>query len=321
MSNNIRKENLLDIFLRYAVQIVLVALTIYFALNSSIFLSFDNILNVLRQVAVPGIIAIGMAFIIITGGTDLSVGSVVALCGIIAGTLMKQGMNMYLVILITLFLGISIGAFNGVFVNEFGLPPFIATLGTMTLIRGITYVITQGTPVYDFSKEFKFIGQGYLGPIPFPVIIMAIIYVFGYIFIEQTKYGRYIYGIGGNEEAAKLSGISVKRIKYMVYMINGGLTAVAGIVLLSRLNTGQPVAGTGMELDVITAVALGGISISGGEGKISGVLVGVLILGVLTNRLQLMNVNVYIQKVIQGLVLLAAVSFDRLMHKRNANAV
>lgn len=263
--------------------------------------------------------AIGMATVIITGGIDLSVGSTLALCGIIAGSLMKNGSSPFIAVLVTLGIGIVIGAINGFIVNEFRIPPFVATLGTMTTIRGITYVITQGQPVYSFSTGFKVIGQGYVGPIPIPVIIMVVVYAFGYIFVEMTKYGRYIYGIGGNEEATRLSGISVRKVKYLVYTLCGSLTAVAGVVLLARLNTGQPSAGMGIELDVITAVALGGISISGGEGKISGVLIGVLILGVLTNGLQLLDVNVYVQEIIQGLVLVLAVSFDKYLHKIKAS--
>ena len=236
-----------------------------------------------------------------------------SLTNIFCATLMvKVGIHPVVAVLLTLVLSVFIGLINGVFINEFNVPPLITTLGTMTTLRGISYVLCGGMPIFGFPDGFRLLGQGYIGKVPIPVIIMICIFILGWIFLNKVRYGRYIYGLGGNEEAARLSGINVKHMKYMVYMLSAFLTGIASILMLSRINTGQPKIGTGFEMQVITAVVLGGVSIFGGQGKLFSVFVGVLIMGVLANGMILMNVSEYYQMVIRGAVLLAAVVFDNL---------
>ncbi|XID93010.1 ABC transporter permease [Paenibacillaceae bacterium WGS1546] len=297
---------------KYGISVVLLLLIALFSFTSPAFLTVDNLMNVARQVSMIGITAVGMSLIIITAGIDLSVGSLLALTGIVCAQLMvKFGFHPAFAIVCTLAVAAFIGLINGVLVVYAEIPPLIATLGMMTALRGLAYIFTAGLPVYGLSESFAVIGQGYFLGIPVPVIIMAAIMLFGWIFVNRTVYGRYIYGIGGNAEATRLSGVSVKKNTLLVYVLGGLFTGIAGIIALSRISSGQPSAGVGFELDVITAVVLGGISIMGGQGRFIGVLFGVLIMGVLSNGLVLLNVYDYYQMVIKGLVLLAAVGFDQ----------
>lgn len=290
--------------------VVFVFMVIYFSLSSRSFLRMENMINVLRQVVTTGVIAVGVAMVIITGNIDLSSGSIVGLCAVSAAWLMIAGVHPVLASIIVMCLGVLCGLLNGLFVAKIKLPAFVVTLATQIIFRGLTFILTGGLAIYGFTPKFKVLGQGYLGPIPIPVIIMAIIFFLGYILTEKTKYGRYIYGIGGNEEAARLSGISPDKIKLMVFAISGVLGALAGLIVLSRVNSGNPNLGLGYETDIISACVIGGVSITGGKGRITGVIVGVLFLGVLTNGLILLNVNEFVQMVVKGTVLLFAVSFD-----------
>ena len=313
--------NIRDLVSRYGIVIVLIALVVFFSIMSPAFLTADNIFNILRQVAIVGIVAVGMTMVLLTGGIDLSVGSIIGVAGVLAATLMLQGVHPVWASLITLAVSTLLGALNGFFINTLKIPALITTLGTMTALRGVAYLLSDGLPVFGFSDSFKVIGQGYLWIIPIPVIIMAVVFIAGYFLLEKTVYGRYIYGVGGNEEASRLSGISVQKVKYLVYTTCGALSGLAGLVLLSRVNSGQPKAGQGYEMDIITAVVLGGVSIFGGEGKINFVIIGVLIMGVLSNGMILLNINEYVQWVVKGLVLLLAVGFDRYMlSKKTAGA-
>lgn len=305
---------------KYGIFFVFVALCIFFGLMSPVFFSAENVFNILRQVAVVGIVAVGMTFVLLTGGIDLSIGSVIGVASVFTAELMLIGVPPFLAAVTTLAICALAGFVNGVFINELGISPFIATLGTMTSLRGLAFLISGGLPVFGFPSTFAKLGQGYLWIVPIPVVIMAATFVAGAIVLNSTVFGRYVYGVGGNEEAARLSGISVKSIKYLVYTISGFLSGLAGIVLLSRINSGQPKAGQGYEMDVITAVVLGGVSMNGGEGKISFVVVGVLIMGVLTNGMILMNINEYVQQVVKGLVLVAAVGFDKLSQQKKLRA-
>lgn len=300
---------------KYAIPLALVLLIVIFSFTSDAFLTSRNILNILRQVSIVGICAVGMTFVILTGGIDLSVGSVIGVSVVTCSSLMVNGTHPVIAVLLSLLVGVFIGLINGVFINEIGIPPLITTLAMMTALRGIAYKVTAGLPVYGFPKSFAVIGQGYLWIIPVPVIIMIIVFFIGYVLISKTRFGRYVYGIGGNEEATRLSGINVKSTKYKIYMLESLLAALAGIVLLSRVNSGQPKAGEGYEMDIITAVVLGGVSIAGGTGKITGVITGVLLMGVLTNGMILINVDEYTQWIIKGTVLLLAVSLDQFSHK------
>lgn len=313
--------NVRDLVSRYGIVIVLIALVVFFSIASPAFLTTDNLFNILRQVAIVGIVAVGMTMVLLTGGIDLSVGSIIGVAGVMAAQLMLAGMHPVLACLLTLLACTMLGAINGFFINTMKIPALITTLGTMTAIRGVAYLLTGGLPVFGFSDSFKIMGQGYLWIIPIPVIIMAAVFVAGYILLNKTVYGRYIYGVGANEEASRLSGISVKKVKYLVYTACGALSGLAGLVLLSRVNSGQPKAGQGYEMDIITAVVLGGVSIFGGEGKINFVIIGVLIMGVLSNGMILLNINEYVQWVVKGLVLLLAVGFDRyILSKKSTSA-
>lgn len=299
-----------NIITKYAIYLVLIALVITFYIASPHFLTFENLFNILRQVSVTGIAAVGMTFVILTGGIDLSVGSIIGVSGLITAMMMVAGVNPIIAIIIALIAGLVMGLINGFIINEIRIPPLIVTLGMMTTWRGVAFLLTGGLPVFGFTKDFAVIGQGYLWVFPVPVLIMALVFVVGYFVLNKFVIGRYIYGVGGNEEASRLSGINVKKIIYFVYAASGLLCALAGIVLLSRTNSGQPKAGTSYEMDIITGVVLGGVSIKGGEGKITGVIAGVIIMGILSNGMIITNVGDYVQRVVQGLVLIAAVGFD-----------
>jgi ribose transport system permease protein len=296
----------------YGIVIVLGLLVLFFGIRTSAFLRVSNLFNVARQVSIMGIVAVGMTFVMITGGIDLSVGSIIAVTGVLGAKLMvNYCFHPVTAVLCTLLCGTLLGLVNGVIVVKFDIPPLIATLGMMTIARGIAFIMTGGLPIYNIPEGFQFIGQGYVWMIPVPVIIMILVFLFGGIFLNRTFPGRYLYSIGGNEEAARLSGVDVVFYKMFVYALLGFMTSLAGVILLSRINSGQPTAGTGFELDVVTAVVLGGVSISGGAGKLGGVLAGLLIIGVLSNGLIIMNIGEYYQSIIKGLVLLSAVGFDR----------
>lgn len=250
--------------------------------------------------------------VILTGGIDLSVGSMLGLTSVVLAKLMVAGVNVPLAILITLLLGSILGLFNGFLINRINISPLISTLGTMTIYSGITYIITGGKPVFGFPDSFSFIGQGYVLGIPVPIIILALVYILGFFVLNNTKFGRYLYGIGANEKASILSGVDVKKIKYSAYMISGLLSSIAAVVMLSRINSALPSTGSGLEFDVVTAVVLGGISVNGGEGKLQGVFIGLLIIAILSNGMILLGVDSYFQSVVKGLVLLIAVGIDNL---------
>ena len=278
------------------------------------FLTHANILNVLRQTSINSIIAIGMTLVILTGGIDLSVGSILAFCGAVMASLLNAGHNPILALIVTLALGLVFGFFNGFLVSKMKLQAFIVTLVTMTFLRGATLVFTEGKPITvdDGGLLFENIGGGYLFDIPIPIYIMIALFVAG---LMHTKFGRYTYAIGGNEEATKLSGINVDKVKMWVYGLCGMLSALAGVILTSRLYSAQPTAGSGYELDAIAAVVLGGTSLAGGVGRVTGTALGALIIGVLGNALNLLNVSSYYQMMIKAIVILIAVLIDRKSNK------
>jgi ribose transport system permease protein len=288
-------------------------LCIVLSVLSDNFLTVDNWLNILRQVSINALIAFGMTFVILTGGIDLSVGSVLALSSAITAGMMANGMEGWTAIIIGLLAGFLMGALNGAIITKGRVAPFIATLATMTIFRGATLVYTDGRPITGFSDDilFQMMGRGYFLGIPVPVVFMIVIYIVLYFVLKKTTFGRHTYAIGGNEEASRLSGIRVDRLKVWIYSLTGGLAALAGMILTSRLNSAQPTAGTSYELDAIAAVVLGGTSLSGGRGWIFGTLVGALIIGVLNNGLNLLNVSSFYQQVIKGAVILLAVILDR----------
>lgn len=309
--------NLKESLGKYAIYFVLLLLIVYFSFTTDVFFTSTNIINVLRQVSVVGIVAVGMSFVILTGGIDLSIGGVIACSGVICSKLMLAGWNPVFAIMATLGFACVVGMVNAFFSHEFKLNPMIVTLATLQILKGISYITTKGIPVYGFTEKFKIIGQGYLGFVPIPVLIMFFFFFVGYFILKYTKFGQSVYGIGGNEEAVRLTGIDIRNIKYRVYILCSVLAAIAGIVLLSRVNNAQPQAGTGYEMDVITGVVLGGVSMSGGEGKITGVFAGILVMAVLGNGMLMMGISEYFQWVVKGLVMLLAISYDKIIKRGN----
>jgi len=299
--------------------VVLLILVVTMSFLSDRFLTWSNIITVLRQTSINAVIATGMTFAILIGGIDLSVGSVLAISGAIAASLVASGMNIVLVILITLLIGLIIGLLNGLLISKGRLQPFIATLGTMTLLRGLTLVYTQGRPISIFGSDtsamFSKIGTGYFLGIPIPVYIMLVVFFISWYTLNHLKIGRYTYALGSNEEATMYSGIKTDSIKLFVYAVAGVLAALAGIIVTARLGSAQPTAGSGYELDAIAAVVIGGTSMDGGIGTIFGTAIGAMIIGILNNALNMLQVSSYYQDVAKGVVILIAVLLDRKQRK------
>ena len=309
-----KKMSVGGIISNYGMYIAFTILFVLLSIVSPAFLTSTNIINILRQISVIGTIAIGMTFVIATGGIDLSVGAIVGLSGVVSTSLVagESGMPLILSIMAGLGVGIACGMFSGLFIAKLGVPEFIATLATMTIARGLCYVYTDGRPITGFRDDYKVIGKVSVGIIPIPVIIFLVIIAVGIVLLNLSKFGRHVLAVGGNEKAAIVSGIHVAGVKFSCYVLSGITSAIAGIILSSRIQTGQPVAGEGYELDAITAVVIGGASLSGGSGSIIGTVVGMLVIGVMTNGLDLLNVSSYYKEVIKGIIILIAVLSDRL---------
>lgn len=310
-----KKIDLKELLVKYKSLIGLVVLVGLVSILNPAFLSTKNILNILRQTSVNAIIAAGMTFVILTGGIDLSVGSILAISGAVCASIMVNGQNMILAVIISIVIGGLVGCINGFVIAKGKLQPFIATLATMTVLRGVTMVFTDGKPITlgsgEIAIKFSKIGGGAIFGIPTPVIIMIVVFLVSAYILSNTKMGRYTYALGSNEEATKLSGLNTDKIKIWVYTISGILASMAGIILTSRLYSAQPTAGNGYELDAIAAVVLGGTSLTGGKGKITGTIIGALIIGVLSNALNMLDVSSYYQMVVKGIVILIAVLLDR----------
>ena len=302
--------------------IALIMLCLVISLLSDKFLTATNAWNVMRQISVNICISVGMTLVVLTAGIDLSIGSVLALCGAITAGLLKNGIempssNLYIGFTILgatvagLLVGSLLGWFNGWTITKFKVPPFVATLAMLTIARGLTMLWTKGFPITGLGENFAHLGTGWLLGIPLPVWISGVIVFIAVVITNKTKLGRYIYAIGGNESAATLSGINIKKIKMTVYTIAGALAGVGGLLVTSRLDAAQPNAGTGYELDSIAAVVIGGTSLSGGRGSVLGTVLGAIIIGVLNNGLVLLNVSPFWQQVVKGFVILAAVVIDK----------
>jgi ribose transport system permease protein len=289
---------------------VLWALTPYF-------LTVSNLLNVAQQTSINAIVAVGMTFVIISGGIDLSVGSIVALSGVVLGTALQGGQPLSIAIAGALATGVACGLVNGALVSVGGLPPFIATLGMMSVARGAALVFTEGRPVSGFDEGFRSLATGSVGFIPAPVVAMILVYAAAHLVLTRTTFGRYVYAIGGNEEATRLSGVAVRFHKTMIYGVSGSMSAVAAIVLTARLNSAQPIAGMMYELDAIAATVIGGTSLMGGEGTLAGTLVGALIMGVLRNGLNLLGVSSFLQQIVIGAVIVGAVLVDTVLKRQH----
>lgn len=304
-----------DLLVKYRSLIGLILLIAVVSILSPSFLSTKNIFNILRQTSVNAIIAAGMTFVILTGGIDLSVGSILAISGAFCGSLLASGQSIVVAIIAALLVGAVVGFLNGFIIAKGKLQPFIATLATMTILRGLTLVFTDGKPITLGSSElavnFGKIGGGSILGIPTPAIIMILIFAICAYILSNTKIGRYTYALGSNEEATKLSGLNTDKIKIWVYTISGILSAIAGIIITSRLYSAGPSAGTGYELDAIAAVVLGGTKLAGGKGKIGATIIGALIIGVLSNALNILDVSSYYQMMVKGVVILIAVLLDR----------
>jgi len=316
----------LRVVARFAPLLFLLALMVVFSVAEPRFLSALNLLNVMRQISITGLIALGMTFVILTGGIDLSVGSVVALAGLVAAALSKGssgntlslddavivGSPVWIAAGAAMLVGLGAGLIQGLAITRLNVPPFVVTLGGLSVFRGAALLYSGGGPISAFDAPYRYFGQGRLAGIPVPVIIFLVCAVVCAIVLRGTRFGRHVYAVGGNAEAARLSGLRVRGITLAVYVIVGLFSGLAGFVLSSRLNSAEAVAGTGYELTVIASVVIGGTSLFGGVGGVAGTVVGAALIGVLLNGLVLLNVSPYIQQIIVGVIIVLAVAFDRL---------
>lgn len=285
------------------------------SLASPFFLTWSNLLNVAQQTAVNGIIAAGMTFVIISAGIDLSVGSILAFSGVVMASLLHSSYTPWLGVSLGLLVGFGCGAVNGGLIAKGNLPPFIATLGMMSMARGAALVYSEGRPISGFSEGFRWLATGKVATIPVPVLLMLLLYLLCHVVLTRTRFGRYTFAIGGNEEAARLSGIHVRFHKVMIYGLSGALSGLAAVVLTARLNSAQPNAGIMYELDAIAATVIGGTSLTGGEGSLGGTLIGALIMGVLRNGLNLLGVSSFLQQLVVGAVIVIAVLIDNFTNR------
>ena len=311
MQKTINAAAVKKIFSAYSLYILLLVLIIVVSVLNTNFLSAQNIKNIFQQVSINGILAVGMTFVILTGGIDLSVGSLLGFSGVIAASLVSGGGNPLLAVLAGIAAGLVFGVVNGVLVSYAKIVPFIVTLGMLSIARGFTNVYTHGSPIIKLNKAFTALGQSSFLGIGLPVWIFVCMLLVGYVLLHTTKLGRYTLAVGGNESAAKTSGINTAKIKMFAYTFTGFCCGLAGILMTAKTNAGAPNAGTGYELDAIAAAIIGGTSPSGGKGSIFGTLLGVLIFGIIQNALDILNVSSYIQQVIKGLIIIGAVWADK----------
>lgn len=310
----------------YGIFIAFLILVLVLSVSNEFFLTAGNISNVLLQTSINGILAIGMTFVILTRGIDLSVGSVVALAGIVSATFATTSATagvaggpypVALALAIGIAVGMASGAIVGIIVSRFAVPAFVATLGMLSAARGMTLIYGGGRPVPGLVPDFRWIGTGNLFGVPMPVVILAVVFALSWWILARTRFGRYVYAVGGNPHAAKTSGIDVSRIRFLVYVISGALSGLAGMILSARTGSALPQAGVAYELDAIAAVVIGGTSLSGGVGRVTGTLIGALIIGVMNNGLDLMGMQSYYQQILKGALIVGAVMLDQ---KRNQSA-
>ena len=314
-STTIKKFDLRSFLQRFGLLFVFLLLCLALSMLSDRFLQISNLVNILRQASIIGIISIGMTLVILTAGIDLSVGSILALSAVIGADWMKGGQPVLLSVAVSLAVGAILGAINGVIITRGRIPPFIATLGMLTVARGLTLMYTQGQPITGLPKEFRFIGAGTLGPIPMPIVIFALTFLMVYIMLTRTRLGEYIYLLGDNPTAARLVGIPIHRMIVLVYAVSGLLSALAGLVLIGRLDSAQPVIGMGYEFNAIAAVVVGGTSFAGGEGTLIGTVLGALLIETLNNGLNLLNVSSLWEQVVKGIVIALALLFYNLLKR------
>ena len=316
-TKSLTKRQIVDeIFVKWGIYIALLLLVILMALIAPNFFSIKNGLNIAQAVSINAIVASGMTVVILTAGIDLSVGSIVAASGVATVFLLNGGVPTVIAALVAILVGALIGLINGAIIAYLALPAFIVTLGALTYTRGVAYSMHGGPVQIAGESGIESIGNGSIGGIPMPVFIMIFVYWFFWFLLERTKFGRHVYAVGGNPQAARLSGIDVKKVLMSVYVISGVTAGLAGLMFASRVRSGQVTAGVGYELDAITAVILGGTSLFGGRGRIFGTLIGALLIGVLSNGLVLLGVPIYTQLMIKGGVIILAVAIDTLRSKR-----
>jgi inositol transport system permease protein len=322
--------NVFRILKQFGPLLFLIILMIVFTVLKPSFIDPINVFNIMRQISITGLIALGMTFVILTAGIDLSVGALLALCGMVAAIVAKggaastlslsasegTGYGWFAALLAAVIVGSTAGGIQGLTITKLKVPPFVVTLGGLTIFRGLTLMLSNGGPISGFTPDMRWFGTGLIGPVPVPVIIFAIAAVLCHIVLRYTRYGRAVYAVGGNAEAARLSGLRVDRVLVSVYVIVGFFSGLAAFVLSARLNSAEAVAGLGYELTVISAVVIGGTSLFGGIGSVGGTVVGAALIGVLQNGLQFNNVSSYTQSVVIGLILILAVAFDRWLKSR-----
>lgn len=302
--------DLYKFYKKYGLFVILAIFIVVFSALNTQFLTPGNLLNILRQISMFGIVVVGYTMVMISGGCDMSVGGQLALCGMFAATLnVTYGLPTFVVVILTLMLGALFGLINGLLMNVFNIMPLIVTLGTMLFFQGASYIISGGVAI-GLSDSFKFIGQGYLGFVPLPIVILLVIGMLGYIVLHKTYFGRQIYAMGGNPEAARLAGVNIKKYRLAVFTITGILAAVAGIIMAARTGSAQPSAGASYPFDCMTAVVLGGVSFAGGSGSMLGAMMGVIIIGVLNNGMQLIGMDSNMINCVKGIVLLIAIGID-----------
>lgn len=299
------------IYEKFGNLLILLFMIIIFSVLSSAFLKPQNLINILRQVSSTAIVTVGFTMLLIAGGLDLSIGSQIAVMGVISGLLIQVGVPTFAAILIGILLTTLIGVFNGFVIVKANIPPMMATIAMMTALRGLAYILCKGYPIYNIPESVIFMGQGLvLGVIPVPVIIMVVIIIIGTILLNKTYIGRYFFAVGNNDEATRLCGIDVSKVKILAYSITGLLSGIAGLIMMGRVSSAQPGAADAFEMDVLTAAVLGGVSVNGGRGSVPLAMIGVLVIGVLTNGMQLIGVNNYWQKLIKGAILLIVIVLD-----------
>jgi putative xylitol transport system permease protein len=301
-----------EIIKAYGILIAFVLIVILMSVLSPAFMTWINVLNVVRQSSIIGIMAVGVTFVILTGGIDLSVGSVLSVAGMIAAGTLQSGGSTLSAVLVGLGVGIACGLFNGLFVTVGRITPFVVTLGMMSIARGITLIYSNGYPISGFEPSFRFIGGGSIFGMPFPIILFIFSVAFAWFILRYTRLGRYTYAIGGNEETVNLSGINVRFYKTIVYMISGATAGISALILTSRLNSAGPTAGLTYELDVIASVVIGGTSLSGGRGSVWGTLIGALLIAIINNGMNLLGISPYFQQLVKGIIIISAVLIDRL---------
>jgi ribose/xylose/arabinose/galactoside ABC-type transport system permease subunit len=311
----VRTARLREFLQRYGLVVSFLLLCLVLSLLSDRFLTVGNLTNVLRQSTINLIIAIGMTYVILTAGIDLSVGAVLALSTVVTADLLQRGVPILPTVLLGLTLGGVLGMASGLLISRVKVPPFVATLGMMTVARGLALTYTQGRPITGLPDAFRYIGTGFLGPIPMPIIVAAVAFLAGYVLLTRTRMGMYIYALGNNPVAAHYTGIATSNYITFVYVLAGALAALAGMILVARLDSAQPTAGISYEFDAIAAVVVGGTSFAGGEGSLMGTLLGVLVISVLNNGLNLLNVSSFYQPVVTGVVIALALLLYKALEK------